>query len=485
MDTLVPQRPDALASPRRNHYFYGKLLDELHMTMEQQYLNGKRWTLNRLALGRGVLCGLQVTSDGKTLSVAAGVAIDGHGREIVVPSVACIDPWHAADACGGQAAFDPKQAYDAHLVLCYCERRADYMPALVTDCDTEDPCAPSTIVEGFKLELRQGPPPAVSLASDALCQALNAGTDAADKRERIVKLLANAASGCASSPADGCVVLAALKLLAGGTIAPLPEMGTRNQVFSNELLFELLLCLRGGAGQTGPKGDTGATGPQGPTGSQGPTGPQGPAGPGLDPTLAKIASINWPHNGTLTLQDLLDWLLKRTGPTLTFSEKVVPQALPSDGLGWMTVSVEYPVPALGWIVPWPIQAQSIQLSDHNAPIVTSVSFALPPVFLYLFFVIMKELKQEKALVRIQVRCDHLVTAKGVRVDGNFKDADRTQTNGAYKVHTGDGVPGGSFESWFYLSPSIDKAGETRIKGATPHTKAELLKSVYFLAPNKV
>ena len=64
MDGIVRQRIDELASPRRNHFFYGKLLDELHLRMEQDYFNGKRWMLNRLGLGHGVLCGLEVTADG-------------------------------------------------------------------------------------------------------------------------------------------------------------------------------------------------------------------------------------------------------------------------------------------------------------------------------------------------------------------------------------------------------------------------------------
>ena len=73
----------SVTPPRRNRYFYGKLRDELHLRMEQEYFNGKRWMLNRLALGRGALCGLAVTADGKTVWMASGVAIDGLGREIV------------------------------------------------------------------------------------------------------------------------------------------------------------------------------------------------------------------------------------------------------------------------------------------------------------------------------------------------------------------------------------------------------------------
>src|SRR5262245_17127605 len=50
-----------LTAPRRNFYYYGKLLDVPHFQMEQGYENLKRWRLNHLSLGEGVLCGLGIT----------------------------------------------------------------------------------------------------------------------------------------------------------------------------------------------------------------------------------------------------------------------------------------------------------------------------------------------------------------------------------------------------------------------------------------
>src|SRR5262245_41536107 len=82
------RRPEDMLRPFvRNRYFYGKLLDVHHLEMEQDYVNGKRWLLNRLVTGAGVLCGLdlRVTSDHKNVRVTPGMAIDYAGREIVVP----------------------------------------------------------------------------------------------------------------------------------------------------------------------------------------------------------------------------------------------------------------------------------------------------------------------------------------------------------------------------------------------------------------
>ena len=78
-----------LQAPRRNRYFYGKLLDVLHLTMEQQYAIAGSAHLNRLNFGPGVLCGLGVTAlnrdDGHGVRVEPGVAFDALGRRIVVP----------------------------------------------------------------------------------------------------------------------------------------------------------------------------------------------------------------------------------------------------------------------------------------------------------------------------------------------------------------------------------------------------------------
>src|SRR5688572_26139417 len=100
---LTSQSLARLESLERNHYYYGKLLDAYHLQLEQSYGNKKRWLLNRLSLGSGVLCGLrvQLSSDGTRARVSAGVAIDGVGREIIVPvDSAPIDVRQPTDACG-------------------------------------------------------------------------------------------------------------------------------------------------------------------------------------------------------------------------------------------------------------------------------------------------------------------------------------------------------------------------------------------------
>ena len=86
------QKTGKLVTPQRNRYFYGKLLDEASLRIEQSNFNQKRWMMNRLGLGCGVMCGLNVTIQDDLICISPGVAIDSLGREIVVPEGKRMNP---------------------------------------------------------------------------------------------------------------------------------------------------------------------------------------------------------------------------------------------------------------------------------------------------------------------------------------------------------------------------------------------------------
>ena len=146
----------ALVAPERNNFFYGKLMDEAQFEKEQRYFNRKRWLLNRLALGSGVLCGLSITQDpdapGK-LRIEPGVAIDGLGREIVVPVEGSVNPHQLTDEEGSPVG-DPVADGIVEIRLTYTEIKTDPVPVLVPTCDTPGNCAPGTIRESFCILVR-------------------------------------------------------------------------------------------------------------------------------------------------------------------------------------------------------------------------------------------------------------------------------------------------------------------------------------------
>lgn len=69
----------------RPRYFVGKLVTAEDFELEQRYHIEKRWLLNRMLQGVGVVSGLDVVEGEQgTVTVAPGFALDPHGREILV-----------------------------------------------------------------------------------------------------------------------------------------------------------------------------------------------------------------------------------------------------------------------------------------------------------------------------------------------------------------------------------------------------------------
>ena len=291
-----------LAAPRRNQYFYGKRMDVQHFQLEQDYGKLKRWMLNRLTLGMGVLCGLDVTIEDGRVCVTPGVAIDALGREIVVPVRACIDPFAAADPCcggtvvapapppaptpapppstnvppGTTAPKDDVPISVMTLWLCYKECRADYEPALVSDCGTRDHCAAGTVVESFCLKVTDGGAPAQG-DPDGCAQLWPApqdggndgnGGDGSPGGVSVDKPRATGAplppdqvaaleaafhsrrhllctlfdGPCDPPDGDACVPLALLRV-GDGKVTAVEECAVRPRVYSNAVLLDLILCL--------------------------------------------------------------------------------------------------------------------------------------------------------------------------------------------------------------------------------------------------
>lgn len=175
-----------LDAPKRNHYYFSKMMDVLQFEMEQSYHNDKRRLLNRLSVGTGVLCGLQVGASNGTLCVEPGVALDGLGREVMVPARYCIDPWQLRDDCGKPLRELPRdKAQQVTLCLSYRECLADLAPVLITDCRGERSCEAGSIVESFDLWIREGWPE----TGPGLCEALEKPLKEANSGYRVVARL--------------------------------------------------------------------------------------------------------------------------------------------------------------------------------------------------------------------------------------------------------------------------------------------------------
>jgi hypothetical protein len=265
----------------RNRFYYGKLLDVFHFELEQNYFNTKRWLMNRLVAGYGVICGMNVElgPDNQSVIVTPGVAIDKCGREIIVcqrsapfrlpdppqppppgapgpsPGYAPRPPTPAAEAgptAGGEQPSNGGECCDAgpycHIAICYHECPTDPAPAYGGDCDSEAVCTPGAIRERYCLTSTDGklcPAYTRSSIQDVISGGLNYGA--------LVNYVTNAP--CPELPDDCCIPLANVRIPAAGQTYTQSniDITVRPIVYSNDLLYDLLLAWMN-QGQSPPRG---------------------------------------------------------------------------------------------------------------------------------------------------------------------------------------------------------------------------------------
>ncbi|HKP29501.1 MAG TPA: hypothetical protein VJU15_08855, partial [Gemmatimonadales bacterium] len=230
-----------LSTPVRNRYYFGKLLDAWHLELEQVYGNRKRWLVNRLSLGTGVLCGLDVkaSADNSQVRVAPGVAIDGWGREIIVEKDSPgVDPKQPTDDCGREVGPPARGRGRVTLWICYHECEAEPSPVLVSECERD--CENGLIRERYRLRITPGAPRLPEMVTTEQCQAIfSAAPDRASRRIKITETLA----GLCREPSESCVPLAVIELDGEGKVARIDPVHFRPMLYSNAMLLELILCL--------------------------------------------------------------------------------------------------------------------------------------------------------------------------------------------------------------------------------------------------
>jgi hypothetical protein len=237
---------DGIHSFTRNRYFYGKLLDVFHFELEQDYLNGKRWLVNRLVSGYGVLCGLDVqpAEKGRAVVVTPGVALDCAGREIIVPCTSepiAIPERPAAKPVQPPSGNCEPEDY-VHLRICFQQCDTDPAPVLVDDCGQATACSASSILERYKLVINDCKAPEISPGSGAADLVRNRHLSYHALVDRVTR-------GCRDLPADLCIPLANIRLPSNDTkcVPQDIDISARPIVYSNDLLLDIILALTGEA----------------------------------------------------------------------------------------------------------------------------------------------------------------------------------------------------------------------------------------------
>lgn len=199
----------------------------------------------------------------------------------------------------------------------------------------------------------------------------------------------------------------------------------------------------GPTGPTGPAGPTGPTGPIGPTGPTGAGGPQGPTGPGLDPDFVHICGISWPHGQPFPLERI------ERGLVIAFDGGVRNGDL-------TRFAIEIRVPhreeiVLCWCEPRGLEVVGGNLQQRCDPDSEFMPEADPDALVNAVRVTFSAQTLERGSgVRIRVngdfiRGEHHVTGKMQGVDADHLP------DWLPNRRTGDGIEGGSFESWFVVA----------------------------------
>jgi hypothetical protein len=274
MKGLIMKRHDdpkcgVCATPQfeRNNYFYGKQFTVRDLQQEQSYFNDKRNLVNRMVLGWGVVCGLEVSWDPKSRKVVVkpGMALDCCGREIII----CEDKHLSFDKDDDDYCLRDDHRPEGKFVLCleYDECRADPVDLAPANCDEKGRREYNRIRETYKLRLKpwdeacpKEPPKETKCPDYYKHDALQGGPYPPSNCQspNVHDFLCGKLKHCPECEACDCVIIATITFppkqgggyqdpkYGGGHQDPVVDSCTnRKFVYNNTLLYDLINCYHG------------------------------------------------------------------------------------------------------------------------------------------------------------------------------------------------------------------------------------------------
>jgi hypothetical protein len=262
----------------RLRYAYGMRLGAVELSDEQSYLVGKDRFHNVHCHGSGVLCGLQVDrfvwpqnappgTASTVLRVSRGAALDGCGREVLVPCDQCIDvaAWFAVNGVN----LDPRPGAGPLPIwvgLRYRECPSDPAPVPRDPCGCDlGGCDYTRVRESFELCLLAGKSPtctgSVFPSADALIAALGAADTNPGALQTQLDVLT--AQSCPTGATDEwiCLAMFTATLTAPGPTQTVTDISTpdntiagRTPLLSTAALQTLLLGIAGATTAAGMLG---------------------------------------------------------------------------------------------------------------------------------------------------------------------------------------------------------------------------------------
>lgn len=459
----------------RNNYYTGKFMTAGDFETDQNYQVSRHRLHNRLLHGWGILCGLEVdrnTNPGcekRWVIVQPGAALDCCGRELLLPKPISFEL--PLPRQRGQGLPPPQTVYTEYeemhgpflLGLAYSETMIDFMPALYAEngCDPRRQ-QPNRVREGVQLvclplgqvdascwQMRDGRVYAFSLSPEFAHEL--------DKRELHPPLRKEFTEHGLE--------------LAHVAHVEVRRSGQRWEIHSNERRFEirreehvLNVYTRQQANCSScDEEDSGASCLEPSCTCKGivplalvlfdTAHPEAgydlhfegrkhiPASPDL---LTHISDMNWQHGGTVTLRQLR----QRKGELrIRFDRKLLPTEDSRRGINFLTFQVQYggEQRTLEFLP----SRKDPYFDEENCEAVFEIHRE--------FFQDEPRKKQFTILnnwIYVTLKCDFILDCHHLPVDGNHLRG---------HLPSGDGVPGGTFESWFWVGEENQDQEQSQIE----------------------
>ncbi|GMT47978.1 MAG: hypothetical protein IEMM0007_1544 [bacterium] len=384
----------------RNNYFYGKLMTVRDFSAEQHYFNEKRWLINRMVNGWGVVCGLDVKPiDGETdkVLVTPGLAVDCCGREILVCEEQEVQLIPVESACR-KGKEEKKQGEKKQLVICLeyheCKTEPIHLPPIA--CDQKEKGEFNRIRDGFNIRAMFMSECNIAGPAGNNCPLLE--NKLAPMHNYLCEKLKQ---GCPECPECPCVVLAGVTVtpsdVQGGTpTVEIDSCSRRKLVYNNPMLYDLINCFHG--------------------------------------DLPHIVDFNWPKpkDGAMEWKDFEN-MMKKEGFQVTFDRDMNEKTIHDRTFLFL---VKEEVSGAGYFQYRYVPSASIKYDKDSR----KVTFLPTKEWHGDVFEGYSEIKKEGGVCTVVLRGDHIMDVNNKKaLDGNFIGGE---------LPSGNGSQGGDFVSWF-------------------------------------
>ena len=222
-----------LSQFEKNRFFQGKLMTPRDMEVDQEYHADRLHTLTRAVVGQGIVSGLGVesvteTDSGLEVTIDSGLALDGHGRPVVVEQLTT-------------KTLPAPEGDVLSLYVRFSEVAMETVPVPDTDGADGNDAVANRAVEVFDLTYKESLPDESVTLPDIDQSVLADAEDTETAAQRLVEAYHEANRTAMGTVEDPAVFVGAFEQTPDGTWVEHEATTPRSFVYDQQLLFATLL----------------------------------------------------------------------------------------------------------------------------------------------------------------------------------------------------------------------------------------------------